>query len=115
VASPLGFDRRRLWHVDRAGGGFLLVPILLLLYPNELETITIVPGQNDRMNLIRQSRSFSRLLKEYPSTASSESEFLDLHSTRVHASLLASHELPGAIFDIHAANGNIHLFGILQF
>jgi osmotically-inducible protein OsmY len=55
-------------------------------------------------------------LPEYQSTASSESEFQDLSlAARVHASLASSHEFPGAIFDVHAVNGNVQVSGILQF
>jgi uncharacterized membrane protein YfcA len=34
---------RRLWYAHRSGGGFVLVPLLLLLYPNEsIETLTSI-------------------------------------------------------------------------
>lgn len=71
-----------------------------------------------RMNLDSAKQMIVEVsrLPEYQSTASSESEFQDLSlAARVHASLASSHEFPGAIFDVHAVNGNVQVSGILQF
>ena len=71
-----------------------------------------------RMNLnsAKQIIVEASRLDGYLSTSSSESEFMDLSLTaRVHASLLASHAFPGAIFDVRAKSGNVHVSGVLQF
>ncbi len=71
-----------------------------------------------RMNLKSATQTIveASKLEEYQPTASSESEFLDLSlKARVHASLVASKEFPGALFEIHADNGHVHVSGTLQF
>jgi cytidylate kinase len=71
-----------------------------------------------RMNLdsAKQIIVEASRLEEYQSTASSETQFLDLSLTaRVHALLAASQEFPGSVFDVHAKNGDVHISGSLQF